>query len=446
MFHRNILKEFGQWEVKSDRKPLVLRGARQVGKTSAVNLFSEKFDQYLYLNLDRQEDRAFFEKDYSFQNLIDNLFFSKNIEKNAGKTLVFIDEIQNSPKAVNLLRYFYEDYPELFVIAAGSLLESLIDNQISFPVGRVEYLAMRPCSFEEYLTAADEKKALEILDQHPIPEYAHDKLADLFRQYSIIGGMPGIIKNYLENRDHVKLKPLYGDLVTSYLDDVEKYARNATMKHVIRHIINSAFLKAGQRIKFEGFGNSNYRSREIGDAFRTLEKAMLLQMVFPVVNARLPMDIKNRTPKLQMVDTGLVSHMAGVQGNLLGAGFIDDAFKGKIAEHITGQELISTENSVLGRLNYWLRDSRNSQAEIDYILSYKDLLIPVEVKSGPSGKLKSLHLFMDNAPHHWAVRVFSGTMQIEEATTPNGKRFSLISIPFYLAGRIKTILEKVIKE
>jgi uncharacterized protein len=444
MFHRNILKEFERWEVKTDRKPVVLRGARQVGKTSAVNLYSKKFDRYLYLNLDRQEDRAFFEKDYSFQNLIDNLFFSKNIEKNAGKTLVFIDEIQNSPKAVNLLRYFYEDYPELYVIAAGSLLESMIDNQISFPVGRVEYLAMRPCSFDEYLLAVDEKKAFEILDQYPIPEFAHDKLAALFHQYSIIGGMPEIIRNYAEHRDLIKLKALYDGLITSYLDDVEKYARNATMKHVIRHIINSAFLKAGQRIKFEGFGNSNYRSREIGDAFRTLEKAMLLQMIYPAVNARLPMDIKYRTPKLQMVDTGLVSHMAGIRGELLGAGFIEDAFKGKIAEHITGQELISTENSVLGRLNYWMRDSRNSQAEIDFIVSYKDLLIPVEVKSGPSGKLKSLHLFMDIAPHHWAVRVFSGKMLIEEVTTPNGKRFTLISIPFYLAGRISKVLENII--
>ena len=149
MFKRTISEKLYQWAAKADRKPLVLRGARQVGKTSVVNLFSENFDQYVCLNLDRPEDKALFENDYPFQSVLDAIFFHKNKEKNVGKTLVFIDEIQNSPRAVSLLRYFYEDSPELYVIAAGSLLESLIDNQISFPVGRVEYLALRPCSFEE---------------------------------------------------------------------------------------------------------------------------------------------------------------------------------------------------------------------------------------------------------------------------------------------------------
>jgi hypothetical protein len=331
------------------------------------------------------------------------------------------------------------------VIAAGSLLESLIDNQVSFPVGRVEYLAVRPCSFEEYLIAADENKALEMLNQPQVPDFAHDKLSGLFHKYSTIGGMPGIIKNYIEYQDLVKLKPTYDGLIVSYLDDVEKYARNSTMKHVIRHIINSSFVAAGGRIKFEGFGHSNYRSREIGDAFRTLEKTMLLQLVYPVVNERLPVDIRYRTPRLQMVDTGLVSHMSGIQGELLGTQLLEDAFRGKIAEHLAGQEMISAENSVLARLNYWLRDSRNSQAEIDWIIPFKGMLIPVEVKSGHSGKMKSLHLFMEKAPHTWAVRIYSGKTLVEKAETPGGKKFTLISLPFYRAGGMTRVLEYLIK-
>lgn len=445
MFSRKVMEKLVQWSVKSDRRPLVLRGARQVGKTSVVHMFSKKFDQYIYLNLDKAEDKAYFERDFTFQNLLDAIFFSKSIEKNAGRTLIFIDEIQNSPRAVNFLRYFHEDTPELYVIAAGSLLESLIDNQISFPVGRVEYLSVRPCSFEEYLIAANEKRAVEMLDQVPFPEFAHDKMSDIFREFAIIGGMPAIIGNFLENRDYVKLRPIYDGLIVSYLDDVEKYARNTTMRHVIRHIINSSFISAGERIKFEGFGHSSYRSREIGDAFRTLEKAMLLQLVYPAVNEKLPIDIKYRTPKLQMVDTGLVNHMAGIQGELLGSAFIDVAFRGKIAEHLVGQELISAESSVLARLNYWLRDSRNSQAEIDWVIPYKGMMIPVEVKSGHSGKLKSLHLFMDKAPHEYAVRIYAGKMNLEIVTTPGGKKFSLISLPFYLAGRIIKVLENLVK-
>lgn len=445
MFSRKVMENLVQWSAKTDRRPLVLRGARQVGKTSVVHMFSKKFDQYIYLNLDKAEDKAYFDRDLTFQNLLDAIYFSKNIEKNAGRTLIFIDEIQNSPKAVNFLRYFYEDTPELYVIAAGSLLESLIENQINFPVGRVEYLAVRPCSFEEYLIAANEKKAFEMLEQLPFPEFAHDRMSDIFREYAIIGGMPAIIGNFVENRDYVKLRSIYDGLIVSYLDDVEKYARNATMRHVIRHIINTSFSAAGKRIKFEGFGHSSYRSREIGDAFRTLEKAMLLQLVYPAVNEKLPIDIKYRTPKLQMVDTGLVNHVAGTQWELLRNGLVDEAFKGKIAEHLVGQELISAESSVLARLNYWLRDSRNSQAEIDWIIPYKGMMIPVEVKSGHHGKLRSLHLFMEKAPHEYVVRIYGGKMNLEIVKTPGGKKFSLINLPFYLTGRILKVLDKLVK-
>ena len=445
MFNRNIIAELDIWAAKQDRKPLILRGARQVGKTSAINLFAQKFDKYIYLNLDRLEDLALFRQNSPFQDVVDSIFFAKNVEKKAGKILLFIDEIQNSAKAVSLLRYFYEDTPELFVVAAGSLLETLIDNQISFPVGRVEYLAVHPCSFEEFLTATSELQALEILKQNLVPEFAHDKLTGLFRQYAIIGGMPEIVKNYAENRDLTKLKTLYDGLIVSYLDDVEKYARNSSMIHVVRFIIENAFSLAGERITFEGFSNSNFRSREMGEAFRLLEKTMLLQMVYPVVNTGLPVNIKNRSPKLQLLDTGLVNYKAGIQGELLGSTNIEDVYRGKIAEHITGQELLSSENSVLARLNYWIRDTKNAQAEVDFVISFNGILIPIEVKSGATGKLRSLHRFMDEAPHHWAVRVYSGKLSIENATTLAGKAYKLINIPFYLTGRLVNVLAAIIK-
>ncbi len=445
MFNRNIIAKLDTWAAKQNRKPLILRGARQVGKTSAINLFAQKFDKYLYLNLDRPEDLALFGQDSPFQDVVDSIFFAKNVEKKAGKILLFIDEIQNSARAVGLLRYFYEDTPELFVVAAGSLLETLIDNQISFPVGRVEYLAVHPCSFEEYLTATGELQAIEILNQNLVPEYAHDKLSSLFRQYAIIGGMPEIVNNYAENRDLTKLKTIYDGLIVSYLDDVEKYARNSTMIHVIRFIIENAFSFAGERITFEGFANSNFRSREMGEAFRLIEKTMLLQMVYPVVNTGFPKDIKNRSPKLQLLDTGLVNYKAGIQGELLGSSNIEDAYRGKIAEHITGQELLSSENSVLARLNYWVRDTKNAQAEVDFVVPFNGLLVPIEVKSGASGKLRSLHRFMDEAPHQWAVRVYSGKLSIENATTLAGKSYKLINIPFYLTGRMVNVLAAIIK-
>ena len=445
MFEREIQNRFQEWKNNKSRKPLVLRGARQTGKTSVVNLFSSQFDQYIYLNLEKTEDRKLFENEYPFRELIDAIFYSKSKVKNIGETLIFIDEIQHSPKAVNLLRYFYEDAPDLYVIAAGSLLESLIDKQISFPVGRVEYLAVRPCSFREFLTASGEIKNLEILKEYPFPSYAHEQLERLFKQYTLIGGMPEIVANYTQSHDLMRIKPLYDSLLISYLDDVEKYARSSTLDKVIRHIIQHSFSHAASRITFTGFGNSQYRSREVGEAFRILEKTMLLKLIFPVVNTRLPMNVKFRAPRLQMVDTGLVNHIAGIQKDVFDSIMIEDTWRGRIAEHIAGQELLAKETSVIAELNYWCREEANAQSEVDYVYKYHDLVIPVEVKSGKSGRLRSLQQFVDRSPHHYAIRFYSGMYKVEEAKTLSGRNFILINLPFYLIGQIDNILSHIIK-
>ena len=446
MFNRTILNKLRKWAEKEDRKPLILRGARQVGKTTAVEMFSENFDQYIYLNLELSEDRRLFENDYPFNRLIDAIFFFKDKDKSNGRTLIFIDEIQNSPLAVSTLRYFFEETPQFFVIAAGSLLESLINNTISFPVGRVEYLAIRPITFIEFLNATNETKSLELLNEHTVPQYAHSKLSELFKQYTIIGGMPEIIANYIEHRDLSKLQDIYEQLIIGYQDDVEKYGRNQTMTAVIRFVIGSAFQYAAQRITYAKFGNSNYKSREMSEAFKTLEKAMLLKLMYPIENLRLP-EIPNlrKAPKLQILDTGIVNYTAGVQKELFASHMIEDAYNGKIAEHVIGQEIIGMSFSFRATLNFWTSEKRNSQAEIDYIYRYKDMLIPVEVKAGASGKLRSLHQFVDAAPHDWAVRFYSGKMAVEEAKTIAGKKYKLINLPHYMAGKLNVVLNEIIK-
>ena len=245
MFYRTATNHLKAWVKKENRKPLIIRGARQVGKTTVINMFSKEFDQYIYLNLDKPEELKLFENDYSFQDLLMTLFLYANKKRSEGKTLIFIDEIQNSSNAVKNLRYFYEEAADLYVIAAGSLLETLIDKQISFPVGRVEYLAMRPCSFKEFLIACNENESLSLIESKNIPEYAHEKLSYLFNQYTIIGGMPEIVNQYAKTKDITSLNTIYDGLITSYLDDVEKYARNESMVQYIRHIINNAFYEAG---------------------------------------------------------------------------------------------------------------------------------------------------------------------------------------------------------
>jgi len=437
MFSRAIFATLDRWAEKKERKPLVLRGARQVGKTTAVNLWAERFDQYLYLNLDLPEDRKLFERDINVKELAESIFFQKNIIRGSSKVLLFIDEIQNSPKAVESLRYFFEHMQELYVIAAGSLLESLINRRITFPVGRVEYCMLWPLSFVEYLSATGEAAAVEALGQIPVQDYAHERLLKLFNRYTLIGGMPEIVRVYLEGNDLVRLKSVYNSLITAYLDDVEKYASNENQARVIRHVISNVFFEAGSRITFHGFGRSQYRSREISEAFALLEKALLISLVYPTTRVQIPaVPDRRKSPKLQLLDTGLIIFFAGLQAELIGTDSIDSVFSGKIAEHIVGQEILTSDPSPLHGLRFWVREKKQSNAEVDFVLPYEGKLIPVEVKTGATGRLRSLHQYMDSTDHRFAVRIYGGALRIDSVKTVAGKAFNLLNIPYYLAAQL----------
>lgn len=447
MFERKINQELKKWAAKPKRKPLIIRGARQVGKTTAIDLFSKEFDHYVYLNLEKESDRAFFERELSISDLINALFLTFKISKENRKILVFIDEIQTSLPAIKTLRYFYEEAPELFVIAAGSLLETVFDNKISFPVGRVEYLKLLPCSFVEFLEAAGEGSAANLLSEIPFPEFAHRRLLELFRNYSIIGGMPEVVDAYLSNDNVYPLAGIYESLIVSMLDDVEKYADSESMIKVIRHTIRHSLLVAGSRITFQGFGGSNYKSREVKEAFQMLEKAFLLKLVYPAVRTSIPVQANyRRSPKVQFLDTGFVNYFAGIQQEMFLSAKLDDVYQGRIAEHITGQELQALHPSVLFELNFWTREKADAGAEVDFIYLHKGMIIPVEVKSGAIGKLRSLHQFVENAPHPFAVRISSAVLSIASGVTPAGKPFKLLNLPFYLINQLPAYLDFLMKE
>jgi predicted AAA+ superfamily ATPase len=332
--------------------------------------------------------------------------------------------------------------PELFVIAAGSLLETLIDVQISFPVGRVEYLVLRPCSFSEFLGAIGEEQIKDKLLSVELPEAIHSRVMKLFNEFVLVGGMPEIIASYAGKRDIVALRKIYDTLLSGYSDDVEKYAGNKTERNVLRHILKNAWRYAGQRIKFECFGESNYRSREVGEAFRTLEKAMILELCYPTVITDVPLspDFK-KSPKLLLLDTGIVNYVAKNQLELFGSQDISEFWKGKIAEHIVGQELLSHNDSVLAQRNFWVRVARNSQAKLDFVIQTDSQLIPVEVKSGHNSKIKSMHLFMEQSKHDFAIRFWNNPMQTDRVELPNGKKYTLLSLPFYYAEMLDKILQ-----
>ena len=439
MFKRQLLLELEKWRQNMPRKPLVIRGARQVGKTTLVNQFAAQYEQYIYINLELLEDKEPFENFSSIENLINTLFFLKN--KTLAKkstTLIFIDEIQEVPKALNILRYFYELTPEISVIAAGSMLETLFDKNISFPIGRVEYKVIRPVSFPEFLSAIDETAALEQLTQVPLAAFAQTKLLNLFHTYALIGGMPEIVQHYATHKDLVTLGPIYDSLISGYIDDVEKYAKSNAQILYLRHCIQSSFAQAGKRIKFEGFGNSAYKSREIGESLRTLEKALLMQLVYPSTTATLPMvpDIK-KSPRLQILDSGLLNYFVGIQKQIIGTDDLNSIYQGTLIEHLIGQELLAFQYNALSVLHFWVREKKESTAEVDYLFQYDGMIIPIEVKSGATGTLKSLHSYMDIAPHNFAIRFYAGPLNITNAITQKGKHYQILNLPYYLGSQIE---------
>lgn len=444
MFKRKILEKLEEWKNTDRHKPLILRGARQVGKTTLVNGFGSHFENYLYFNMERNENVKLFEMDINIDDLVSMLFASLGKKKKDGKTLIFIDEIQNSPKTIALLRYFYEQRPDLYVVAAGSLLENLIDVKVSFPVGRVQYLALRPCSFYEFLGAIDKNELLAILSQKPELTVAfHEQLMHQFNQYSIIGGMPEAVQQYAETNDVVAIEDVYETLVQAYKDDAEKYVVGNKLTDTVRFILSYGWAFAGETITLGNFANSGYKSREVGETFRLLEKAMLMELVYPVSSTQMPIIPETRRmPKLIWFDTGLVNYQAGVRSEIIGSTEMVDAWRGHIAEQITAQELLALDDRVGQHRVFWAKP--NNGAEVDFVVSHDSRLYPIEVKSGTNSHLRSLQVFMDSSNVDVAIRIWSKPYSVDEIKTVNGKTFKLVNLPFYLIGRIHDVLNAIV--
>jgi predicted AAA+ superfamily ATPase len=439
MFQRLALKALRQWAEKEGRKPLVLRGARQVGKTTLVKIFAEEFDVFINLNLEEKVNADLFTMDVSFEDLLAGIYAKAGIKMENQRTLIFIDEIQNVPDAVKVLRYFYEKRPDLYVIAAGSLLESLVGNHISFPVGRVEYMALHPCTFTEFLGALGENILVEQIEQLEVPQSVHSYVMDLFKKYMIVGGLPEAVANYAKRKDWVSLNEIFNSLLSGYKDDIEKYAQRPKEQDILRYILNYGWGLAGQRFQFSKFCSSSYKSAEMGNAFRTLEKTLLLELVYPLISTSFPIlpDLK-RSPKLLWLDTGLVNYVAGMQESLLFTSDTDELWNGHIAEQVVGQELLGASFAFGVKRMFWVRDARNSQAEVDFVYKYKSHLIPVEVKTGDNSKLRSLHQYMDESQEDIALRLWNGPLTSDLIRLPSGKQYTLYNMPFYYAGQLET--------
>lgn len=437
-FERRLETELLEWKKKVNRKPLILRGARQVGKTTLVRSFADTYETAILLNLEKEKDFEYFERTDSVKEIYDLILLSENIRvQSHSPVLLFIDEIQESPKAIKLLRYFYEEMPDLHVIAAGSLLEFALKDVKSFPVGRVEYLYLYPFNFIEFLQAVEQRLLRDEINNIPVRKIAHAPLMEQFHRYAVIGGMPEIVKEYVRQGTISGLSATYESIWASYADDVEKYESNNSSRNILKFIIRSAPHFIDQRIKFQNFGNSNYKSREVGEALRNLDRANVIRLLYPTTSLAPPVinDYK-KSPRIQVLDTGIVNYSLAIAQELLVTEDLSESYKGALIPHLINQELISLQDKKPETPSFWVRDKTQSSAEVDIVLPYRSFLIPIEVKSGGTGSLKSLHLFMDKVGHPYAVRVYGGEFMIQRTTTPNGKKFILMHLPYYLGTKI----------
>ncbi len=454
---RNIFKYLTDWRDQvirnpGSRKPLVVRGARQVGKTFAIEAFGRQhFAQMIKLNLDKDEDRALFSKVQNAEQFIRTLELRVKAEITPGQTLLFIDEIQNSAVALKQLRYFYEELPGLHVIAAGSLLDVFINrHKLEMPVGRVEYCYMHPLGFDEFLDATGNTRLLELIrttykpDQ--IEDAAHELCNKAFLEYILIGGMPQAVASYVAGETPHGLERIYESLMVGYRDDIGKYATSAQSVY-LRHCLENAPRSVGMQIAYNHFADSDFGSREISAAFDTLEFAQLVTRVFSSRSLAQPL-VQNRrkAPKILFLDVGLVNYKLGQREKILSLTHLENVFQGQVSEQVVGQTLRYLGESTEQRLCYWYRDKKGSNAEVDYLLSFKDQIIPVEVKAGSSQKIQSLHTFIDEraklalGSKQVAIRVHSGKFVESVLRSRGGNEFLLISVPYYLLFRIQEII------
>lgn len=453
--YRHQLKALEHWLQKPSRKPIILWGARQVGKSTLVRLFAEQQSLSLAeVNLERYPELAstFAGKDPG--NILNILEALPKIPSIDARGLLFLDEIQAVPDAIPALRYFYEDRSELAVLAAGSLLEfALADHRFSMPVGRVEYLHMGPMTFTEFLDALGENKLLAFINQFELGQLIapviHSRLMDLLRTYCFVGGMPEAISVFAQSRRHRDVGDVHHSILDTYREDFPKYMGSRNLGR-IQHVFNFAARNVGKKVKYSQFSETD-KSATIKSDIELLCMARILSKVVHSHCSGLPLqaDIDDKAYKLLFLDVGLMNAVCGLGWNhflqltetkLVNEGSIAEQFIGQHLQHLLAQS--HNREPV-----YWLREGRANNAEVDYVVAIDGNITAIEVKSGATGSLKSLHQFVFEKRPAVAIRFDAGLPSKQTIETKVKREneiheisYELISLPLYLVERLEHIV------
>lgn len=397
---RLIEENLLQWKTSSRRKPLIVRGARQVGKTFTIKKFSADHFQNNAIHIDFEKNRAVhkvFSGDLDAAHIISQLELFLNKKIIPGSTLLFLDEIQACPNALTALRYFYEEAPALHVMAAGSLLDFALE-EMSFPVGRVQFMEMNPMSFAEFLYATGGDNLAELVRKPPAvqPEAIHETLLKAIRNYFIVGGMPEAVAAYASTGSLFDSLAVHHELVESYMNDFSKYGVRVD-RECLETVFRSVARSVGNQLKYTRLAEG-HSGHTIKKAFQLLMRARVITPVYAASASGLPLGaLKDASAfKAIMVDLGLMHALCGLNAaEECSRDKLLSAYSGALAEQFVGQELRTTQS---GGLYYWSRQEKNSSAEVDYLSVTDGVIHPVEVKSGPEGRLRSLHLLLKSIP------------------------------------------------
>lgn len=423
--YRSIEKELLKWKQSKTRYPLLLRGARQVGKTYIVEKFGQaEFASYVSVNFEAQSEAIACFDTLNPEEILLKLQLIVKTPIVPGKTLLFLDEIQVCPKAIQALRYFKEKLPELHVIGAGSLLEfALINGKFSFPVGRVQFLYLKPLSFEEYALARGKTITLE---------GPHEELTQLVKEYFLIGGMPAVISSFSEHQDLEEVARVHEVLLSTFQIDFSKYASPPKQKY-LKVLFNGIFQEIAQHFKYSKI-DPHIRSRELKTALDHLQWAGLVNPVYSSTATGIPLSAQKKGMRFKVffLDVGLIQHFLQIDPKVILENHLIQINRGAIAEQFVAQELLAHHSPYQeGQLYFWEKKKAGHDIEVDFLYPFEQHILPIEVKAGETGRLRSLHAFLKEKKAPIGIRISQSPLSFEN---------NVLSVPFYLISKLPELL------
>lgn len=441
---RFLTQQLLEWKDRKRRIPLLLRGARQVGKSFAVQQLGEQhFKHFLTINFEKKPEYSKFFDDLDPKSILTKLETVTGQRIVPGVTLLFLDEIQVCPKAILSLRYFKEELPELHIIAAGSLIEfTLNEGSFSFPVGRVQPMYLHPLSFVEFLLALQKDILVEQIQncslESPFHEVIHEQLIELLKQYLLVGGMPEAVQTFIDTNSILECQRVQSHILETYQADFAKYSTKTTHRY-----LNTFFDKApgviGTQFKYTHI-DANAQSRDLKTTLEQLTWAGLIRCIYATSASGIPLhaQAKFNQFKLLFLDIGLMQRALRLDVQTVWENDLLQINAGQLAEQLVGQELIAYENPYeQPRLHYWHREERTSTAEVDYVIQIKTRILPVEVKAGRTGRLKSLQVFLEEKKAPLGVRISQKALELEK---------NILSVPFYLISSLSAIIKQTAEQ